>query len=89
MSRSTPRGVRPAEQRGDDEQRRLDQLGERVRTMRRSLGLSQEQLAHEAGLHRAVIGFIERGEREMGVTMLWPIAAALGVAVTELVDNIS
>lgn len=56
----------------------------RVRQLRVGRRLSQEQLAHEAGLHRTVVGFIERGEREVGIGKLWPLARALGVDVHEL-----
>jgi len=63
---------------------RLREFGARVRVLRLDRGLSQEQLAHEAGLHRAVVGFIERGDREVGISKLWPLAAALGVEVQEL-----
>jgi transcriptional regulator with XRE-family HTH domain len=59
-------------------------LGRRVRQLREERGLSQEALAHQAGLHRAVVGFVERGERDIGVTHLWPIAEALGVPVADL-----
>lgn len=64
----------------------LRSLGERLRLLRVARGLSQERLAHDAGLHRAV-GFIERGERDIGVSHLWPLAAALGVSVAELFEE--
>ena len=67
-----------------DPRERLNEFGARVRVLRLDHGLSQEQLAHEAGLHRAVVGFIERGDREVGISKLWPLAAALGVEVQEL-----
>jgi transcriptional regulator with XRE-family HTH domain len=46
--------------------------------------MTQEQLAHEAGLHRTVVGFIERAERDVGISTLWPLAQALSVDVVEL-----
>jgi transcriptional regulator with XRE-family HTH domain len=58
---------------------RLVQFGRRVRELREARGLTQEALAHRAGLHRAVVGFIERAEREVGVTTVWPLADALEV----------
>jgi transcriptional regulator with XRE-family HTH domain len=30
------------------------------------------------------VGFIERGEREVGVTKVWALADALGVSASEL-----
>lgn len=59
-------------------------FGEHLRVLRVQRGLSQERLAHDAGLHRAVVGFIERGERDVGISHLWPLAEALGVGVREL-----
>ncbi|MGJ9414231.1 helix-turn-helix domain-containing protein [Aeromicrobium sp. CF4.19] len=71
----------------NDSQENLRQFGRRVRSLRTARSLSQEQLAHDAGLHRAVIGFIERGERDVGISHVWPLATALGVSVTELFEK--
>ena len=38
-------------------------IGQRVRKIREEKGTTQEQLALDAGLNRAYIGYIERGER--------------------------
>lgn len=62
-----------------DSSEHLLAFGKRVRRLRQDAGLSQEQLAHAAGLHRTVVGRLERAEREVGVGTLWPLAAALGV----------
>jgi transcriptional regulator with XRE-family HTH domain len=71
----------------DEVTAKLQEFGERVRVLRQRTGKSQEVLAHEAGLHRAVVGFIERGERDIGISTLWPLAAALGVPVTALFED--
>ena len=62
-----------------EREQRLVDFGNRVRLLRRRSGLSQEQLAHEAGLHRVTVGLIERAQREVGVTTVIPLATALGV----------
>lgn len=62
----------------------LRAFGATLRELRKARGMSQEQLAHAAGLHRAVVGFIERGERDIGISQLWPLATALGVPVPHL-----
>lgn len=59
-------------------------MGSRVRVLRATLHISQEALAHRAGLHRTVVGFIERGEREPGVLTVWKLADALNVTPAEL-----
>lgn len=58
-----------------------------IRQLRIKKGLSQEQLAHEANLHRAYIGQIERGEKNIGVQNLQIIAEALGIKVSKLLDK--
>lgn len=45
--------------------------------MRRSAGLSQEELAHRSGLHRTYVGSVERGERNPTVTTLLTLAKGL------------
>lgn len=47
-------------------------------------GPSQEKLAWDAGLNRAYIGYIERGERRPSVETLAKIAKALKVDLYEL-----
>jgi transcriptional regulator with XRE-family HTH domain len=62
-------------------------FGRRLRRLRQEAGLSQEELAHRAGLHRTVIGRVERAERDVGVSTLWPISRALGVPVRDLLPE--
>jgi transcriptional regulator with XRE-family HTH domain len=59
-----------------------------VRKFRGQLGLSQEQLAFEAGLHRTYVSGVERGVRNPTVTVLEQIAVALGVPAGRLLDDV-
>ena len=59
-------------------------LGSAIREVRAKRGLSQEELADEAELHRTYIGSVERGERNITVLNLERIAIALGVRTSEL-----
>ncbi|MGC8474843.1 MAG: helix-turn-helix domain-containing protein [Acetobacteraceae bacterium] len=56
-----------------------------IRAERRRLGLSQEALAARCGLHRTYVGGIERAERNITLTTLERIAAAVGVPVAALI----
>ena len=62
-------------------------LGFSIKKYRLKKGWSQEQLAFEADLHRAYIGQIERGEKNIGVANLEKIARALNVATSKLLDS--
>lgn len=59
-------------------------VGLKIRKYREKKGWSQEQLAFEADLHRAYIGHIERGEKNIGLINLEKIAKALSVEIREL-----
>ena len=60
-------------------------FGAQVRALRKPRGLSQEQLAHLAGLDRTYVGSVERGERNVSLDNIWNIALALGVHPSELI----
>jgi len=63
-----------------------EEVGFNIRRIREERGLSQEELAALAGLHRAYVGQIERGEKNIGLKNLEKIAKALEVPVCFLVD---
>ena len=55
------------------------EVGRAIRKFREQAGLSQEQLAELADLHRTYVGAIERGERNLTIVSLHRISAALGL----------
>lgn len=61
--------------------------GRNLRRLRNKLGVSQDEFADLAGLHRTYIGAIERGERNITLDTLQRIAAALKVDPTELLGE--
>ncbi len=65
----------------------LKQLGLSIKLARVRKGLSQEELAELAGLHRTYIGMVERAERNITVINLVQIAKALDVSLDKLFDN--
>lgn len=62
----------------------LTKFGERVREVRIEKGLSQEQLAYLADVHRTYIGMIERAEKNITLINIEKIANALNVNINEL-----
>jgi transcriptional regulator with XRE-family HTH domain len=59
-------------------------LGSRVRAIRLTREISQEELADKCGLHRTYIGGVERGERNIGFINLLAVAEALEVPPSAL-----
>lgn len=62
-------------------------FGRRVREIRKLKGLSQEDLAHEAGLHRTYIGMIERAEKNITLINIEKVAIALGIEIKEFFED--
>ena len=62
----------------------LIKFGNRVKELRKEKGLSQEELAHLAGLHRTYVGMIERAEKNITLNNIEKIANALDVNIYEL-----
>ena len=59
-------------------------FGDKVREIRTSQNLSQEQLAHLADVHRTYIGMVERAEKNITLVNIEKIANGLNVNITEL-----
>ena len=66
----------------------LDILGKRIRARRSELGMSQEGLAHEAGLDRSYVGRIERGEHNLTFVALVKLCRAMKCDVAALTGGI-
>jgi transcriptional regulator with XRE-family HTH domain len=62
----------------------LRSLGEEVRERRKQRNLSQEALAHQAGVHPNVVGRLERGIYNPTVLILLAIAVKLNTSLLEL-----
>ncbi len=60
------------------------QFGQRVREIRKSLGLSQENLGFKANIHRTYIGAIERGEQNVSLDNTGKLAKTLKIKLSEL-----
>jgi transcriptional regulator with XRE-family HTH domain len=62
----------------------LRSLGQEVRERRKQRHLSQEALAHLAGIHTNVVGRLERGIYNPTVLILLAIAMKLNTSLVEL-----
>ena len=62
-------------------------FGSNVQLARQALGISQEELAFRAGLHRTYIGMVERSERSISLQNAKKIADALNVKLDTLLEN--
>lgn len=65
----------------------LIKFGNRIREVRVQKGLSQEQLAFKAGLHRTYIGMIERAEKNITLLNIEKIAKALDIQLKDLLNK--
>ena len=61
-------------------------VGRNVKQHREAKGLSQEQLAFEADLHRTYVSGVERGIRNPTVFIVAKLANALGVEPSKLLE---
>jgi len=61
----------------------LISFGSKVRKFRKEKGLSQEQLAFKADLHRTYIGMIERAEKNITLINIKKIANALEIEISQ------
>src|SRR5258707_15409982 len=60
------------------------QFGTAVKSRRHALGISQEELAGRAGLHRTYISDIERGARNISIESIEKLARALESSISTL-----
>ena len=59
-------------------------FGQVVRQYREKLGLSQEDFADVAGIHRTYVSLIERGKVQVSIGIAHKLAVALGVPLSRL-----
>ncbi len=59
-------------------------LGQAIREVRQKRGLTQEAVAHDAGVTASTFGLIERGQSNPTWATVEDIATALGVTLIEI-----
>lgn len=60
-------------------------FGHSIRQKREELGLSQEDFAERANVHRTYISSVELGKVSVGIEVAHALACALGMRLSELV----
>ena len=71
-----------------DDEEFFREIGHRLRGRREELGWTQAELARRCELHRAYIGFVERGERNVSLINLRKIARLLRIRLSDLLAGL-
>ncbi len=66
----------------------LTAFGEALRKFRLVAGLSQEELAERADLHRTYVGDVERGERNVSLINMMKLAEASNVKLSRVIKEV-
>ena len=61
-----------------------ERFGTAVKFRREAMGLTQEELADKAGIHRTYLSDVERGTRNLSLVNIERLAEALAVKMSEL-----
>ena len=65
-----------------------ERFGFAVKARREELGITQEELAHRAGIHRTYLSDTERGTRNVSLVSIEKLAAALEMSLSELFGQV-
>jgi transcriptional regulator with XRE-family HTH domain len=61
-----------------------ERFGFALKTRREELGLTQEEFAERAGIHRTYVSDVERGSRNISLLNIQRVAVALSIRLSEL-----
>ena len=61
-------------------------VGARIKELRHQLGISQEELADRANVHRTYIASLEVGKRNVSIVTLEKVVNALEVSLSKFFD---
>ena len=65
-----------------------ERFGFAVKDRREELGMTQEDCAEKAGIHRTYLSDVERGSRNLSLLNIERLAEALSLSLTELFQRI-
>lgn len=63
-------------------------LGERIKELRKSKGISQEKFSLSIGMDRTYFASVEAGKRNISIVNIEKIANGLNVSLSELFEGI-
>lgn len=63
-------------------------FGEVVREARAASGISQEELAEKAGLHRTYVSLLERGQRNPTLLVIEALSHALEMPMSDIIKRV-
>ncbi len=66
---------------------RMEKLGQKLRTHRKSMALTLEQLSNLAGVSKAMLSQIEQNKINPTVAIILKISDALNISITELIED--
>ena len=72
-----------------EKQKIAGEFGTVLRAYRLERGMTQEQLSEQLDIVRSYICTLESGKRQPSLTMVFRLAAALGIKPGELVDAVA
>ena len=72
---------------GDPESGFLEQLGQRVRTMRALRGMSRKVLAKVSGISERYIAQLESGKGNVSIVLLRRVSQAMGAHLEDLIPD--
>ena len=61
-------------------------LGKRIRFLRRSKDLSQEELAEKVGISYKYLGEVERGKANLTIDIIEKLSGGLNIEISDLFD---
>lgn len=64
-----------------------EKVGKRITQLRKAKNLSQEQFSYEADIERTYLTHIENGRKNISLSTLEKIVAALGITVRDFFDS--
>jgi transcriptional regulator with XRE-family HTH domain len=63
-------------------------FGEMLRRHRRRVGIGQDTLAGQAGIHRTHLSLLERGKQVPSLAVIHKMATALGVSMASMMTEV-